>query len=237
AGTDWSEVDHDRVAEPCAKCRYGRRRPKPAARACHCHDYPLARRSVAVGSCSTDGRREPVGFVGPTDQFAGTSCERGAGGANGIIERDRNQWMWHMACREQHLASGHHDVAWARSLDRRGRNEEIWDGFEHAGDLLDNGAIVVRDDDAEALGGHGDLHIPRNGEVGGTPMLRAAGERQDRMRVLRAYRVELLGLLEMERVRACGAEGTRARTRWSPWREPRPPEVPWRCPTTPNPAR
>ena len=125
-----------------------------------------ARRSVAVGSCSTDGRREPVGFVGPTDQFAGTGCERGAGGANGIVERDRDQWMRHMARREQHLTSGHHDVAWARSLDRRGRNEEIRDGFEHAGDLLDNGAIVVRDDDAEALGGHGDLHIPRTGKWG-----------------------------------------------------------------------
>src|SRR5439155_956890 len=35
---------------------------------------------------------------------------------------------------------------------------------------------------------------------GGTPMLRAASERHNRMRVLRAYRVELLGLLEMESV-------------------------------------
>ncbi|TML80732.1 MAG: hypothetical protein E6G04_02500 [Actinobacteria bacterium] len=91
-----------------------------------------------------------------------------------------------MARREQHFAPGYHDVAGARSVDRRGRDEEVRDGFEHAGDLLDHGAIVVRDDDAEALGGHGTSTFLEWGRRGDAD---ATGEEERSQQDARASRV------------------------------------------------
>src|SRR5439155_13741063 len=112
--------------------------------------------------------------------------------------------------RNKDFPTGDNDVTCARRLQRRRRDEQPGDRFEDAGDLLDDGAVVVRNDDAEVLGGHAVPFSSRKGKAGNA-MLRVC--RGANNRTCSVYRDEVEPLVALS---ACGDAARKARTTPSP---------------------
>jgi hypothetical protein len=161
------EIDHEAIGKRCAEHRHNGRCPHAAARAGHRDHDSLTSWSAIDGGRAQDRSRQTIGFFGPADQLARARCERCARSANRIVRREGDQRLLDMARRDQRFTSGDHDVACARRVQGRRRDEQPGDRFEHAGDLLDHGTIVVRDDDAETLGGHATSTSDLKGEAAG----------------------------------------------------------------------